>query len=38
VGRNLENHPGVDVQFATRHEDSLTAQLGVLGQATLGAR
>jgi choline dehydrogenase len=38
VGRNLENHPGVDVQYATRHEDSLTSQLGLLGRATLGAR
>jgi len=38
VGRNLENHPGVDVQFATRHEDSLTAQIGTLGKAWLGAR
>jgi choline dehydrogenase len=38
VGRNLENHPGVDVQFATRHEDSLTSQIGPLGKAWLGAR
>jgi choline dehydrogenase len=38
VGRDLENHPGVDVQFATRHEDSLTAQIGPLGRASLGAR
>jgi choline dehydrogenase len=38
VGRNLENHPGVDVQFATRHEDSLTAQIGLSGRASLGAR
>lgn len=38
VGRNLENHPGVDVQFATRHEDSLTAQIGPLGRGVLGAR
>jgi choline dehydrogenase len=38
VGRNLENHPGVDVQFATRHEDSLTAQIGLIGRATLGSR
>jgi len=38
VGRNLQNHPGVDVQFATRHEDSLTSQLGRPGQAALGAR
>jgi choline dehydrogenase len=37
VGRNLENHPGVDLQYATRHEDSLTAHLGLLGRATLGA-
>jgi choline dehydrogenase len=38
VGRNLENHPGVDVQFATRHGDSLTAQVGPIGRAVLGAR
>jgi choline dehydrogenase len=38
VGRNLENHPGVDVQFATSHEDSLTSQIGLLGQGMLGAR
>lgn len=37
VGQGLENHPGVDVQFATRREDSLTAQLGPVGRATLGA-
>ena len=38
VGRYLENHPGVDVQFGTRHEDSLTAQTGLFGRALLGAR
>ena len=38
VGSNLQNHPGVDVQFATRHEDSLTSQLGLPGRAALGAR
>lgn len=38
VGRHLENHPGVDVQFATRHEDSLTAQIGPVGKASLGLR
>ena len=38
VGRNLQNHPGVDVQFATRPEDSLTSQLGPAGRAALGAR
>lgn len=36
VGRNLQNHPGVDVQYATRREDSLVAELGPLGQARLG--
>jgi choline dehydrogenase len=36
VGRNLQNHPGVDVQFGTAHEDSLTAELGLLGRAKLG--
>jgi choline dehydrogenase len=38
VGRHLENHPGVDVQFATRHEDSLTSQIGLAGRGVLGAR
>lgn len=38
VGRNLENHPGVDVQFGTRHEDSLTARIGPVGRTLLGAR
>ena len=37
VGRNLENHPGVDVQWGAAHEDSLTAQLGPVGQARLAA-
>jgi choline dehydrogenase len=37
VGRNLQNHPGVDVQFSSGHEDSLTAELGMLGRAKLGA-
>lgn len=37
VGRNLQNHPGVDLQFATGHEDSLTAELNLLGRAKLGA-
>jgi choline dehydrogenase len=38
VGRDLENHPGVDVQFATRHEDSLTSDIGLVGRGVLGAR
>lgn len=37
VGRNLQNHPGVDIQFGTAHEDSLTAQLNLFGRARLGA-
>jgi choline dehydrogenase len=38
VGRHLENHPGVDVQFGTRHADSLTSRIGLVGRAMLGAR
>ncbi|WP_454866965.1 choline dehydrogenase [Pseudomonas lini] len=37
VGKNLENHPGVNIQYATRHSDSLVSELGLLGQARLGA-
>jgi choline dehydrogenase len=37
VGSNLQNHPGVDLQFSTRYEDSLTAELNVFGRAKLGA-
>ena len=37
VGRNLQNHPGVDIQFATTREDSLTSELGMIGRAKLGA-
>jgi choline dehydrogenase len=37
VGRNLENHPGVNVQFATRHADSLVAELGPIGRLRLTA-
>ena len=37
VGRNLQNHPGVDVQWAADHEDSLTSELGPLGQVSLAA-
>jgi choline dehydrogenase len=37
VGRNLQNHPGVDVQFSTANEDSLTAQLDPVGRVRLGA-
>lgn len=37
IGRNLQNHPGVDLQFSTRYEDSLTAELNLFGRAKLGA-
>lgn len=36
VGRNLENHPGVNLQYAARREDTLLPQLGLVGQAKLG--
>ena len=36
VGRNLENHPGVNLQYAVRREDSLASQLGPLGRTKLG--
>ena len=38
VGRNLENHPGIDVQFAAPDADSLTSQIGMVDRAVLGAR
>lgn len=38
VGRNLENHPGVNLQYASKREDSLLSQLGLFGQAKLGAQ
>jgi choline dehydrogenase len=37
VGKNLENHPGVNLQFTTKYEDSLVSQLNWYGQAKLGA-
>ena len=36
VGQNLQNHPGVDVQWAADHSDSLTSQLGVVGTGAAG--
>jgi choline dehydrogenase len=36
VGRNLQNHPGVDIQFGTRSEDSLISELNMVGRARLG--
>ncbi|RVU51016.1 choline dehydrogenase, partial [Pseudomonas syringae pv. syringae] len=37
VGNNLENHPGVNIQYATRREHSLVSQLGPIGKAKMGA-
>lgn len=37
VGRNLQNHPGVDIQFGTDDRDSLTSQIGPIGRARLAA-
>jgi choline dehydrogenase len=37
VGRNLQNHPGVDLQFSTDDADSLTSQLHLFGRAKLAA-
>jgi choline dehydrogenase len=37
VGRNLQNHPGVDLQYATDNEHSLTSELSGFGRARLAA-
>lgn len=37
VGLNLENHPGVNLQYATRYEDSLVSELNIFGQVKLAA-
>jgi choline dehydrogenase len=37
VGRNLQNHPGIDIQFGTDEKDSLTAEIGPIGRARLAA-
>lgn len=38
VGRNLENHPGVNLQYATNYEDSLVSELNLFGRAKLGVQ
>jgi len=38
VGQNLENHPGVNLQYATNYEDSLVSELNLFGRAKLGAQ
>lgn len=37
VGRNLQNHPGVDLQYSTDDADSLTSELHLFGRAKLAA-
>jgi choline dehydrogenase len=37
VGRNLQNHPGVDVQYTANDKDSLTSELSAFGRVKLGA-
>jgi choline dehydrogenase len=37
VGQNLQNHPGVDIQFATDDEDSLTSEIDMWGRGKLAA-
>lgn len=36
VGANLQNHPGVDIQFGTAYADSLTSQVGLLKRPRIG--
>jgi choline dehydrogenase len=36
VGKNLENHPGVNIQYATSRENSLVSELGPIGRLTMG--
>lgn len=36
IGKNLENHPGVNLQYATSRENSLVSKLGPIGQVKLG--
>lgn len=36
VGKNLENHPGVNLQYATDYNNSLVSELNFIGRAKLG--
>lgn len=36
IGKNLQNHPGVSIQYATGYENSLLAELNLFGRARLG--
>lgn len=37
IGQNLENHPGVNIQYETSYANSLVSQLGPIGRIRLGA-
>ena len=37
VGKNVQNHPGVDVQFSTASRHSLTSEIGMLRRPFFGA-
>jgi choline dehydrogenase len=37
IGLNLENHPGVNIQYETSYANSLVSQLGPVGRIRLGA-
>jgi choline dehydrogenase len=36
VGKNLENHPGVNLQYTSKRSDSILSELGPMGQMKLG--
>lgn len=36
IGKNLENHPGVNLQYATDYQHSLVSELNFIGRAKLG--
>lgn len=36
IGKNLENHPGVNLQYATSRENSLVSELGPVGRVKMG--
>lgn len=38
VGKNLQNHPGVDIQFSTKYEYSLTSKVGWYQKPLIGAQ
>ena len=36
IGKNMENHPGVNLQYATDYQHSLVSELNFIGRAKLG--